>query len=53
MTTARLRKALAVYAVLALCGFGLDEPKMRLVLWIFLAGLAAKSYVAWLQARLP
>jgi uncharacterized membrane protein len=51
MTTAKLRTALAVYAVLALAGFTVGDGKLRLALWVFLAGLAAKSWVAWLAQR--
>jgi hypothetical protein len=47
-----LKIALLIYAALALLGLlFLRDPTMRLVLWIFLAGLALKSYVAWLQRR--
>lgn len=49
----RLLAALAAYAVLAaLAGWTLDGP-FRWAVWIFLAGLAVKTWAAWRAARLP
>lgn len=42
MTTRKLHMAMVVYCVLTLGGFVLDDARMRLVLWIFLAGLACQ-----------
>jgi len=45
----RLRIAMSAYVVLAvLAGFTLDGP-IRLAVWVFLGGLAAKTYLAKLQ----
>lgn len=38
---------MAAYAVLALIGTFVLTGKMRLALWIFLAGLVAKTLIAW------
>lgn len=49
----RLLAALAAYAVLAaLAGWTLDGP-FRWAVWIFLGGLAVKTWAAWRAARLP
>ena len=42
----RFAKALAAYALLALAGGILFTGKIRAALWIFLAGLAAKTAIA-------
>jgi len=40
--------AMASYAVLAvLAAFTLDGGLLRNAVWILLAGLAAKTYIAW------
>jgi hypothetical protein len=49
MSTRRLYTAFAVYGVLAVAALPLRDERVRLALWVFLAGLAAKSYVAWLR----
>jgi hypothetical protein len=49
VTRARLRQAFAAYAVLAGIGAATLEGDIRLVLLIFLAGLALKSYIACLR----
>ena len=43
---ARLAKAMAAYAVLAIVGGLTLTGKIRYALWIFLAGLAAKTLIA-------
>jgi hypothetical protein len=51
MTRKRLYGAFACYAVLALAAaLALDGP-LRLVTWIFLGGLAVKSWVIYLRDR--
>ena len=46
MTTRKLKVALALYALLGLgAGFFL-RGEFRLVVWVFLAGMAVKSWVA-------
>jgi uncharacterized membrane protein YczE len=48
----RLTAALSVYAVLAvLAGFTLDGP-IRLGTWIFLGGIALKTWLAVLKRRM-
>lgn len=44
---ARLTAALSSYAGLALLGAFALDGKMRLALWIFLAGLTVKTLIAW------
>jgi membrane protein implicated in regulation of membrane protease activity len=51
MTKNRLWMALAAYAVLALAAVPLHEPKVRLVIWVLMAGLSVKSVVAYLKHR--
>jgi hypothetical protein len=52
MTAKRLRIALACLAALAV-GAGLVlTGEARLVVWIFLAGLAAKSWIAYQKEKL-
>lgn len=52
MTHKRLLGALACFGFLAgLAGWTLDG-RLRLVVWIFLGGLALKSYLAFLRAKL-
>jgi hypothetical protein len=48
---ARLVAAMGAYAVLALLGAILLTGKMRLAVWIFLGGLAAKTLIAMAQRR--
>lgn len=46
--TKRFATAMATYAVLALlAAFTLDGGLMRNAVWILLAGLAAKTYIAY------
>ena len=52
MTSRKLGVALLCYAALGLAGFGIAQRQVRLVLWVFLAGLAVKSWIAWKQERL-
>lgn len=52
MSSRKLRIALLCYAVLAVAGFGISHRDMRLVLWIFLAGLGVKSWIAWKKSEL-
>jgi hypothetical protein len=42
---ARVAKAMAAYAFLAVAGGVTLTGKIRLALWIFLAGLAAKTLI--------
>jgi hypothetical protein len=52
-TTGRLAAALAAYAVLALAaGITLDGV-FRWAVWVFLGGLALKTWIVWRAARLP
>jgi len=45
----RLYRAFAVYCLIALlAGFTLDG-KFRIVVWIFVSGLAIKTWLAWMQ----
>ena len=44
----RLGAAMAAYAVLAaLAAFTLDGGLMRNAVWVLLAGLALKTWIAW------
>ncbi len=52
MTKKRLYIALAVYAVLAAIGAVATSGEVRIVLWIFLAGLAIKSYIALVREKI-
>ncbi len=52
MSKRRLQGALACYAVLALMALGLLEGPFLLVVLIFLAGLAVKSWVVYERERL-
>jgi hypothetical protein len=57
MTTARLRAALASYAVLAALALPLTARvpetgfQVRHAVWLALAALAVKSWLAWLSRR--
>ena len=51
MTATKLRLALAAYAVLAVAALPLTDRSIRLALWVFLAGLAVKSVIAYYRAR--
>ncbi|MBM3737118.1 MAG: hypothetical protein FJW39_15165 [Acidobacteria bacterium] len=51
MTTSRFKQALAVYLALGLAGFTVDDIRLQQVLWVFLAGLGLRSYVAWLREK--
>ena len=53
MTSRKLRIALAIYAVLALLALWELHGAVRLVVWIFLGGLALKSWIAWKKEQLP
>ena len=46
MTKRRLHLALAAYAALAVLAYATLDGVMRLALWIFLGGLAVKSWIA-------
>ena len=47
----RLYRAFFVYGLIALlAGFTLDG-KFRIVVWIFVSGLAIKTWLAWMQQR--
>ena len=48
---ARLAVAMSVYAVLALLGAVALDGKIRIALWIFLGGLAAKTLIAAASKR--
>ncbi|MCC6292859.1 MAG: hypothetical protein IT164_09445 [Bryobacterales bacterium] len=52
MTRNRLTVALACYATLALAAAFLLRNEARLVVWVFLAGLAVKSWVAYKKETL-
>ena len=52
MTRSRLRIALASFALLALGATFLLKGEVRLIMWIFLAGLAAKSWIAYKKETL-
>jgi hypothetical protein len=51
MTRDRLIQAMVCYAVLAALGAWMLEGDIRLAVWIFLAALAVKSYVAFLKEK--
>ena len=51
MTTRKLTVGLATYLALALLGALSLDGDIRLALWIFLAGLAVKTILAWLDWR--
>ena len=51
MTTARTTTEMAIYVCLALAGLTVAGARLWQVLWIFGAGLAVKTYIAWLQAK--
>lgn len=51
MTANRLRLALGAYGILAVAAIPVRETNVRLALWIFLAGLALKSVIAYYQSR--
>jgi hypothetical protein len=52
MTTKRLYGAFVTYAALACLGSVTTSGDVRIVLWVFLAGLALKSYIAWAKQRI-
>jgi len=52
MTRSRLRLALLLFAALALAASVLLRGDVRLVVWIFLAGLALKSWIAYMRETL-
>ncbi|MCC7234531.1 MAG: hypothetical protein IT163_04465 [Bryobacterales bacterium] len=52
MTRFRLTAALACYAALAIGAACLLRNEARLVIWVFLAGLAVKSWVAYKKETL-
>jgi hypothetical protein len=47
----RLYAALATYAVIALLAAVTLQGKFRIVVWIFMVGLAVKTWLASLQPR--
>lgn len=51
MTGNRLRLALGAYGILAVAAIPVRESNVRLAVWIFLAGLALKSVIAYYKAR--
>jgi len=51
MTATRLGMALAAYALLSLAALPLRQPEVRLAVWVLMAGLAAKTVVAYLKHR--
>ncbi len=52
MTRSRLRIALASFAALAAAAAFLLTGEVRLVVWIFLAGLGVKSWIAYKKETL-
>jgi hypothetical protein len=51
ITRRRLYGALAAYGALAVVAAAALDGPMRLVTWIFLGGLAAKSWLAYARER--
>lgn len=51
MTAKRLRLALGAYGILAVAAIPVRETNVRLAVWIFLAGLAVKSVIAYYGSR--
>jgi hypothetical protein len=51
VTKDRLYAALACYGILALIALLTLEGSLRLAVWILLAGLAVKSWIALLRER--
>lgn len=52
MTAAKLKLALALYALLGLgAGFFLRD-EFRLIVWVFLGGMAVKSWAAYKKETL-
>ncbi|MCW5979492.1 MAG: hypothetical protein KIT09_15550 [Bryobacteraceae bacterium] len=51
MTLRRLKIALLCFALFALIALVTLTGPFRLVVWIFLAGLAVKSWIAYLRER--
>ena len=49
LTPGRLAWAFACYAVLALLSAFTLDGKIRLAMFVFLAGLAAKTWIAYLR----
>ncbi len=49
MTPARLMAAISIYAVLALAALFTLDGKIRLATLVVLAGLAAKTWIAYLR----
>lgn len=47
----RLYGALAVYAIIAVLAACTLEGMFRVVVWIFIGGLAVKTWIAWLQQQ--
>ncbi len=52
MTKASFRKALVGYTLLGAIGVATLEGDIRLVLLVFLGGLAVKSYIAYWRNRI-
>ncbi|MCC6586478.1 MAG: hypothetical protein IT168_07145 [Bryobacterales bacterium] len=51
MTANRLRLALGAFGILAVAAIPIAEPNVRLAVWVFLAGLAVKSVIAYYRSR--
>jgi hypothetical protein len=51
VTRERLIQAIVCYAVLAALGAWMLEGNFRIAVWIFLAALAIKTYVAFLKEK--
>jgi hypothetical protein len=51
VTRERLIQAIVCYAVLAALGAWMLEGHFRIAVWIFLAALAIKTYVAFLKEK--
>ncbi|MBK5294289.1 MAG: hypothetical protein JJE04_21735 [Acidobacteriia bacterium] len=52
MTTKRLRIALAIFVLMGGLAGVLLRGEVRLVVWIFLAGLGLKSWIVWQKERM-
>ena len=50
MTKSRLLLALCVYAAIALLAFFTLDGQFRIAVWIFMGGLALKSWIATLRS---
>ena len=52
MTVRKLQVAMALYALLGIGAWLLLKNEFRLVVWVFLAGMAVKSYLAYKKETL-